>query len=286
MSMIESIKRYYSLFGLRGLLFVIKSRLLKRRTQVKLSLDGLKHPLYLRLRTSDVYLLSSILLNLEYELGAVPRPKTIVDAGANIGLTSVFYANKYPEAKIIAVEPDCSNFEMLKRNTEHYTNILPIQAALWKEDAQLVLSDPGLDHESFRTQADEGASSLQVRARVNGLTIDTLMKDLSLSVIDLLKVDIEGSEKELFAHSSSWVNKVGIIAVEFHDRFKPGCSDAVHAATRNFEFKWTRGDTSFFAREAYANQRASKRESVLMDSCQPSINAVRYNLPLKIEWEG
>ncbi len=50
-------------------------------------------------------------------------PETIVDAGANIGVTSIYFANRYPGAKIFAVEAEASNFAMLVKNTQAYPSI-------------------------------------------------------------------------------------------------------------------------------------------------------------------
>ena len=70
-------------------------------------------------------------------------PPVIIDAGANVGLSAVFYANRFPNARIIAIEPEPSNYEMLKRNVVPYSNVTPVQAALWKENGPLRLFDTG-----------------------------------------------------------------------------------------------------------------------------------------------
>ena len=60
------------------------------------------------------------------------------------GFASIYFANKYPGAKIIAIEPEQSNFELLKDNIAPYPNIIPIQAALWHKNEEINLIDPGL----------------------------------------------------------------------------------------------------------------------------------------------
>src|SRR4029453_16016552 len=85
-----------------------------------------------------------------------------------------------------------------------------------------------------------------------GLTIDRLMRQYGWDYIDLLKIDIEGAEKEVFETSASWIGKVGIIVVELHDRSKAGCSRSVYAAVKGFELEWCKGETTFFVREEYA----------------------------------
>jgi FkbM family methyltransferase len=189
----------------------------------------------------------------------------------------VFYANRYPEAKIISVEPERSNFEMLKKNTALYPNIVAVQAALWKESAQLTIFDPGLDHEGFRTSGGQECAASETRGLVSGVTVNKLMDDFSLGQIDLLKIDIEGSEKEVFECSSSWIDRVGMIAIELHDRFKAGCGQSVHLAARAFEFEWSVGETTFLVRKEYAGSPSST--GAYSSHTKPE-------LPLKIDWAG
>jgi FkbM family methyltransferase len=82
----------------------------------------------------------------------------IIDAGANIGLTSVVYANRYPEARVIAIEPEVSNFQLLKENAASYPNIELVHGALWKENTKLRILDPGSGSWAFRTQEAAAAN--------------------------------------------------------------------------------------------------------------------------------
>ena len=107
---------------------------------------AVKHPVHLRVRTSDVSLYKDIILRKEYDLG-LPEfsPRTIVDAGANSGMATLYYANKYPNAKIVAVEPEPSNYAALVKNVAPYPNVTPINAALWNKDGTVSLGPTGLD---------------------------------------------------------------------------------------------------------------------------------------------
>jgi hypothetical protein len=80
--------------------------------------------------------------------------------------------------------------------------------------------------------------------------MDTLLREHGVDRVDVLKVDIEGAEKEVFASCSSWIDRVGVLIVEFHDRLKDGCSDTVYAAAEQFPVRWNRGETTFFQRQA------------------------------------
>ena len=152
MSVIEGIKLHNRLFGIYGILLVSKSRMFRKTIEVSVQTEGIRYPLYLRLRTSDVSLFEEIILNEEYSLKIFKSPRIIIDAGANIGLSSVFFANKYPDSKILAIEPEHTNFEMLKKNAFHYSNIIPINKALWKDNGKLCIYNPGTDKWGYQTR--------------------------------------------------------------------------------------------------------------------------------------
>jgi len=197
----------------------------------------------------------------EYDCELSKSPQVIVDAGANIGLTSVFYANKYPEARIIAIEPEASNYEILKENTRPYPNIVTVHAALWKADREIDLLDPGYGNQGFQTKEQGEESSGRVLTRTQGMTLTSVIRLCELGHIDMLKVDIEGSEKEVFEHSSSWIDNVGVIAIETHDRFRKGCEDAVRQATGKFNSQWYRDQTLFLARREYATSEGQAKSN-------------------------
>src|SRR5688572_33226136 len=72
----------------------------------KIRLPGIKEPILLRKDTSDLAIFDQVFLNGDYDVDFKFQPKTIVDAGANIGLFSIIMKNRFPEAKIICIEPD------------------------------------------------------------------------------------------------------------------------------------------------------------------------------------
>lgn len=84
-----------------------------------------KHP-FLRVPSSNLFTHEAIIRNRGYQLKIHRQPQVIVDAGANIILSSLFFANQYPAAKIIAIEPRAKNFGLLQRNTALYPNTLPL----------------------------------------------------------------------------------------------------------------------------------------------------------------
>jgi FkbM family methyltransferase len=249
MSAIQGFETYYHLFGFRGLLLAAKARCRRSTCEIAVPVPGIEHPVYLRLRTTDVSVFRQVLVTKEYDSPFFSTPKTIIDAGANIGLTSVFYANKYPGARIIAIEPESSNFRMLQRNTAAYSNVTALQAALWKENCEISLVDPSSRKDGFRTVENDNFAS-KSDGRVRAMTLDRIMADFNIERIDILKLDIEGSEKEVFEHSAPWIGSVGTIIIEFHDQFRTGCARSVYTAAKEFHFEWRKGETVYLTRDA------------------------------------
>jgi hypothetical protein len=76
----------------------------------------------------------------------------------------------------------------------------------------------------------------------------TLMKQMQIEAIDIAKVDIEGAEIEVF-ESSDWMKNVRCLMIELHDRFRPGCSEAVSSVATNGFSREQRGETTVFIRQ-------------------------------------
>lgn len=270
MRLLTGARMYYSLMGPYGMFLGAKARFARRTIQIAVETVGVKHPIHLRLRTADVSLCQQILVDAQYDSVLSMRPKVIVDAGANIGLASVFYANRYPDAKIIAIEPEPSNYEMLTKNVAPYPNVVPIQGALWNKKKVLSGSSIVSGHHAFQVREEHGTDDAGYCGSIRGLSLRELMTDLGIQQIDLLKVDIEGSEKEVFQNSATWIDHVGVIAIEIHESIRSGCSESVYSAARDFELRWQRGETTYFARtgtvpysQVHPNSRlpSGKRES-------------------------
>lgn len=240
----EGFSRYYSAYGPRGVLAILAYRLFEVPKVFVAHPPRIRKPVHLRLRTSDESTYKQILLDGAYAFDLPFSPKVIVDAGANIGTTSIYFTHKYPEAKIIAIEPEVSNFAMLARNVRPYPAIVPVHAALWNRDGEIGVSEPdpatgAKGNWAFVTHEGQGV-------KVRAVTMRTLMMEMQIQAIDLLKIDIEGAEKEVF-ESADWIGSIRCLMVELHDRFRPGCSEAVNSVTQGFS-KLQRGETTLFVR--------------------------------------
>ncbi len=204
---------------------------------------GHKSPFTLRANTVDVAVFRQVFVDREYDhkMLAGIHPKLIIDAGAHIGSTSIFFAAKFPEARIIAIEPAATNFELLKLNTKFYENIIPINAALWCEDTQVGLSNPDKTSWAFRVDPGNGTGSIKA------ITVPTLLKEFRMPKVDILKMDVEGAEKEIFENNASeWLSRVGLLCIELHDEIRPGAARALYSKAVAFPFvKGNRGELDF-----------------------------------------
>lgn len=247
----RKIRTYAKCFGfLRGLAIAVQESMTSHPKEISILFAGVKYPIHLRLNTSDLLTVVKIFLNREYEVELMKRPVVIVDAGANIGLASIFFANKYPDATIISLEPEYSNFSLLKKNVAPYANIVAVNKALWGENATLEIVDPTLDKWGFQTRQRKDGEKVTSTMSIEGITMNRLMDDNKINHIDILKIDIEGAEKEVFCSADTWVAKVGIIAIELHDRYKMGCSRSFYNATNSFGVEFRKGENIFLVKQA------------------------------------
>jgi FkbM family methyltransferase len=247
---IECYGYYRRVLGVRGLASLIKAEAKRTPTLLKINRPDVKFPFYLRVPSFDVPTFEQIFVSQEYHFDIKTPPKIIVDAGANIGLSSIYFSNRCPNSKIIAIEPEESNFEILKRNTMPYDNITPVHGALWHEDKRINLVDPGLGEWGFMTQAQDSVEERfgEILHEVRGMTVDTIMKEQGIEHIDILKIDIEGAEREVFRDPSSWLRKVDALIVELHERMKSGCNRSFYSSTNGFDDEWLDGESVYLTR--------------------------------------
>jgi FkbM family methyltransferase len=239
---------YAAIFGYtRGASLLLASRRASKLGQrMEVMLPGTDIPLTLRLGTSDISVFKEIFIDLEYGWVFNSSPKVIVDVGGYIGLSAAFFARTYPDAMIIAIEPDARNYELLMRNTTRFPNVHAVRAAVWKESGTISLTDPGFG--AWGLQVSESYAPLTDGDLIRAVTIDEIRQEFGLDRIHLLKVDVEGSEKEIFSTADSWISSVDAICIELHDRFKIGCSRSFFTAVQDFPIELHRNEDVLVAR--------------------------------------
>ena len=177
--------------------------------------------LFYRLDHSDIYTIHEVWIEEIYRLPSSMHPKVIVDLGANIGLTSVWLAKHCNASRVIAVEPSSMNAQITRINLEA-NNICGdvLEAAVGAEDGTALFDKgPGetngrvVDYDDPSSKGSSAPSQTEVRM-VNMKTILKLLPEDA--TVDLLKVDIEGGEENLFSGDVLWLTRVKALLVEFH----------------------------------------------------------------------
>jgi FkbM family methyltransferase len=163
----------------------------------------------------------------------------IVDLGANIGLSALWFGAKFPRARILAVEPAVDNLAVLRRNIEGLPNIEAIHGAIWDVECNLVLTHTTGEPWGYRVAEN-------VIGDVSGYTVDKLSGGQPILVA---KIDIEGAESALFRSNTSWLSRTDLLVIELHDWKLPGQGSSRTffraIAERKFEFL-QKGEHSFF----------------------------------------
>jgi FkbM family methyltransferase len=218
-----------------------------RRRERLLLVPGVSAKIRVRANDSDLVMFEQVFVRRDYEFDIGFEPTTIVDAGANAGYASLYFHRKYPEARITAIEPDSENCETLRFNTGTIPKIHALNAGLWSNREPLVVVDAGTPKcmISLKPAAHPGPGN------IDGYGVCDIMRMMDTEVIDLLKLDIEGGELELFsANFLPWITKVRVIIIELHDRLRPGCAAAFYSAIRDLRFtQQQRGDTVMIVNE-------------------------------------
>jgi FkbM family methyltransferase len=211
-------------------------------------LDGGR--VFLRPGTSDLNVYDEVFIGREYELD-LGRPLVIVDAGAHVGLAATYFASRYPEALVIALEPEPENFRVLQFNARSYANIKPVNVGIWGRPAHLRIDNPSDSTWSFRVSEDTSGRGIPA------VGVADIAAEHGLQRIDVLKLDVEGSEIEVLNSSELWLNRVGTIIIELHDRFRPGCRQALEAALQDYDYQRTSSGESVVIRAIQRRQTSA-----------------------------
>ena len=163
--------------------------------------------------------------------------ETVIDLGANIGLASLYFAGHYPSCQLFAVEPNADTYRVLNANLNELIEMgrcRTVKAAVWGSEKALVAdrSQAPEHYSAFTTK--EARPEENAGETMMGLPIQKIIKNSGFTKIDLLKVDIEGAEVELFKGDAGWLRSVRSIAIEFHGDSRNECQ--FDEIMRNYRF--------------------------------------------------
>ncbi|MDB5205617.1 MAG: hypothetical protein JWR72_692 [Flavisolibacter sp.] len=195
----------------------------KKGKYIQIEKEGLKvNKVLLRKQSSDIDVFIQIFVKDEFAglfslIDEKQKIKTVIDAGANVGISSVMFDSAFPNISIIAIEPDYDNFSLLSKNLSlNKINSVTEQTGIWNKKARLYFD------RSFRDGKEWSITVTETPNRgpfIESLSINDIVDKYDLKTIDLLKIDIEGSEKQVFLDndcSLDFLNKTRYIAIELH----------------------------------------------------------------------
>jgi FkbM family methyltransferase len=183
--------------------------------------------------------------------------RTVVDIGANVGLTSAWFSILYPGSRIIAVEPAPETFALLAENAKRWTAIEPCNVGLHRTTRTADLF-PGAD--------DGGTSSLHRYERTKDTPVtvqlenaEAFLQSKNVGAIDVLKVDTEGCERPILEAIQSRLPAIRIIYLEYHsERDRNWINDLLtptHLLERGRVLRAHLGELCYVARDAHPYAR-------------------------------
>jgi FkbM family methyltransferase len=209
------------------------SHLARRATGVKrvsIRVPGVPHPIDIRIGGSDWQVLTGIFFARDYADPTVTHERAlrswydaqiaagyrmvVIDCGANIGLSAIWYAVTFPEALIYAIEPEPENFALLQHNAAPYPNITPIQAAVMGRPARVALRNVSDEPWAWQTEEVEDGG-------MQAVTMPQLLGRDAGALPFIVKIDVEGAEVSIFSGDDGWAASVPLIVCETHDEIIP-----------------------------------------------------------------
>lgn len=173
-----------------------------------LALKNLKYPIFLRSGTEDIGTVVNNVIREEYgHFSLAKEPEWMIDAGAYIGDTAVYFLSRFPNLKLIALEPNPKSYEIAKLNLAPYGE-------------RCILLKKGLfsnDQVQYFSGIETAASIDSTGMEINCVTIASLVEQFSIPHIDILKMDIEGAEEDIFlANPVVWLKLTELLIIETH----------------------------------------------------------------------
>lgn len=202
--------------------------------------------IWLRKDSTDAEVFRQVFQRREYELRTLKRfpdiraryaallaagkVPVIVDAGANIGAASLWFAREFPQAHVVAIEPEPGNVAMCRKNIAGRASISLIDAAVGSSSGRVSLHNPAGEAWSPRSERrDDGDITV--------VTIQDAVDTVPNGQLFIVKMDIEGFESDVFVSGTEWIDAAAVLMIEIHDWMRPG------------------GGTSFALQHAMADRR-------------------------------
>lgn len=168
--------------------------------------------LFFRPATSDIDNILQHFVDCELEMLSDLNPKIVLDVGAYAGYSVKYFREIFPDARIVGIEADKDNFELATRNVTEGENIELVNMALSSQNGVVAVIEGSEGLWSKKVVPDYSGAH-----KVEAINLPSLARLLGIEKIDLLKLDVEGTEYSVLLRHGSWVAKnCRTLAVEYH----------------------------------------------------------------------
>ena len=199
----------------------------------RINVPGYPHPVTIRGGNgSDGFAFYQILAMKDFDvLNDFSAPRLIIDAGANIGMSSLYFLNRFPDVRIVAIEADPENMRICRLNLAPFADrVVLVEGAVWSSCGRVVLMHGEVEWNSHVRNAEPGEE-----AGVESFDIPRLIEAGGGGPVDLLKVDIEGGESEVFGkNAEKWLPAIKNIVIEFHGA---DCEKTFFGALEGYQYR-------------------------------------------------
>lgn len=198
-----------------------------------------------------------------YQFSPSKDARTILDCGANMGLSVLYFSLKYPDHKIIAFEPDPDIFSVLKENVNTFQlkNVTIHQKAVWnKREVLNFFTDAGMGGRV------ENSYTNQVPREVEAVPLEDFLTD----DVDFLKIDIEGAEEVVLNSCKDILHKSNHIFFEYHNSI-----NGPQTLHKLLEIISSQGFT-YYIKESDVRKRPFIDEHIICETFDMALNVFCY----------
>lgn len=208
----------------------------------------------LRPGKSDYAILNQVFVDNQYDsFEFINKPEIIIDGGANIGLSALYFKLRFPDVRIFCLEPESENLSILKKNLKRFGGIYVLEKGLWNMSKSVFLNRGGCSADYFVTDVPTETMITEIPC----ISISDLIIEYDMKFIDILKLDIEGAEKNILSSNTEWLDKVGCLMIETHDRMIEGTGKALFDVMQAYDFHLeVQGETMKFFSLTKRNPKA------------------------------
>ena len=188
-----------------------------------------------RMRKSDIFTVAEVFHERQYELlSRVPGHPCIIDAGANVGLATAWFLGRYPGAQVHCFEPDPANAALLSRNVGGAAGVVVHQAAVSKNAGEMQLHLSAVSAMHSLKDSSPGGRTVTVKV----ISLGDYLREQRIPKVDVLKLDVEGSELDVLEGLGDRLADVSVIVGECHETLVD--ASAFYRHLESFAFRTVR----------------------------------------------